>query len=62
MRAAKPVGTRLWEELSILLNMAIGEAVCSGSLLADGFYDMMLYGLRMCDAPPEGRWPRFERD
>ncbi|KAF2748314.1 glycoside hydrolase family 16 protein, partial [Sporormia fimetaria CBS 119925] len=60
MKANIPKGTRRMEEFTILLNIAMGGTLCQGVLPEDGYYDMVVGDMRMCEEPPGG-WTEFER-
>ncbi|KAL5121433.1 hypothetical protein ACEQ8H_000504 [Pleosporales sp. CAS-2024a] len=59
MRGNIPLGTRRMEEYRILINIAMGGNVCQGKLPRDGYYDMIVSDLKMCEEPPGG-WQQFE--
>lgn len=62
MKGNIPAGTRRMEDYRILLNIAMGGNVCQGKLPADGYYDMVVSEMMMCESPP-CRWgDGFERD
>ncbi|KAL1610613.1 hypothetical protein SLS60_002283 [Paraconiothyrium brasiliense] len=60
-KANIPQGIRRMEEFRILLNIAMGGTVCQGKLPRDGYYDMVVSELKMCEEPVGG-WEQFERD
>jgi hypothetical protein len=60
MRGNIPVGTRRMEEYRILINIAMGGNVCQGKLPRDGYYDMVVSDLKMCEEP-QGGWQQFEQ-
>lgn len=60
-RANIPQGIRRMEDFRILINIAMGGTVCKGCLPKDGYYDMVVSELKMCEEPTGG-WDQFERD
>lgn len=60
MRGNIPPGTKRMEEFRIMINIAMGGNVCEGKLPRDGYYDMVVSDLKMCDEPPQGGWQGFE--
>jgi hypothetical protein len=60
MRGDIPQGTRRMEDYRILINIAMGGNVCAGKLPTDGYYDMVISDLKMCEEPLGG-WGEFER-
>jgi beta-glucanase (GH16 family) len=60
MKANIPPGTRRLEEYRILINVAMGGNVCGGKLPKDGYYDLVVSDLMMCEEPVGG-WEEFER-
>lgn len=60
MKANIPPGTRRLEEFRILINIAMGGNVCQGKLPKDGYYDMVVSDLKMCEEPVGG-WHGFEQ-
>lgn len=60
-RANIPQGIRRMEDFRILINIAMGGTVCGGKLPQDGYYDMVLSEMKMCEEP-FGGWQQFERD
>ncbi|KAF2634207.1 concanavalin A-like lectin/glucanase [Massarina eburnea CBS 473.64] len=61
MKGSIPQGTRRLEEYRLLINIAMGGTVCGGKLPNDGYYDLVVSDLKMCEEPPGG-WPKFESD
>ncbi|KAF2133885.1 glycoside hydrolase family 16 protein [Dothidotthia symphoricarpi CBS 119687] len=59
MKANIPVGTRRMEDYRLLINIAMGGNVCQGKLPKDGYYDMIVSEVKMCEEP-EGGWQQFE--
>ncbi|KAF2249784.1 glycoside hydrolase family 16 protein [Trematosphaeria pertusa] len=60
MKANIPKGTRRMEEFRLLINVAMGGDVCAGKLPKDGYYDLIVSDLKMCEEPAGG-WNEFER-
>lgn len=60
-KANIPHGIRRMEDFRILINIAMGGTVCKGVLPKDGYYDMVISELKMCEEPVGG-WHQFERD
>ncbi|KAL5421203.1 hypothetical protein PMIN04_005820 [Paraphaeosphaeria minitans] len=60
-KANIPLGIRRMEDFRILLNIAMGGTVCQGKLPTDGYYDMVVSDMMMCEEP-RGGWQQFERD
>lgn len=60
MKASIPVGTRRMEDYRILLNVAMGGNVCQGRLPKDGYYDLVVSDVKMCEEPVGG-WGEFDR-
>lgn len=60
MKGSIPPGTRRMEEYRILLNIAMGGNVCQGKLPKDGYYDMVVSDMKMCEEPVGG-WHAFEQ-
>jgi hypothetical protein len=60
MKGNIPLGTRRMEEYRILINIAMGGNVCQGKLPKDGYYDMAVSDLKMCEEP-QGGWQGFEQ-
>jgi len=61
MKANIPQGTRRLEEYRLLINIAMGGTVCAKKLPKDGYYDLVVSDLKMCEEPAGG-WHQFERD
>ncbi|KAF1951544.1 concanavalin A-like lectin/glucanase [Byssothecium circinans] len=60
-KANIPQGVRRFEEFRLLINIAMGGTVCGGKLPAEGYYDLVVSDLKMCEEPPGG-WVKFESD
>lgn len=60
MKASIPAGTRRMEDYRLLINLAMGGTVCGGKLPKDGYYDLVVTELKMCEEPPGG-FAEFER-
>ncbi|OAL57239.1 concanavalin A-like lectin/glucanase [Pyrenochaeta sp. DS3sAY3a] len=60
MKGSIPLGTRRMETFRVLINIAMGGNVCQGKLPRDGYYDMVVSDLKMCEEPPNGGWQQFE--
>ncbi|KAF2871696.1 concanavalin A-like lectin/glucanase domain-containing protein [Massariosphaeria phaeospora] len=60
MKANIPAGTRRLEEFRILINVAMGGTVCAGMLPREGYYDLVVSDLKMCEEPTGG-WGEFEK-
>ncbi|KAJ4299254.1 hypothetical protein N0V90_004498 [Kalmusia sp. IMI 367209] len=60
-KANIPQGIRRMEEFRLLINIAMGGTVCGGKLPKDGYYDLVVSDLKMCEEPAGG-WAQFERD
>ncbi|KAF2271766.1 concanavalin A-like lectin/glucanase [Westerdykella ornata] len=60
MKANIPQGTRRMEDYRIIINIAMGGNVCDGNLPKDGYYDLIVSDLKMCEEPLGG-WGQFER-
>jgi hypothetical protein len=61
MKGNIPEGSRRMEDFRILINIAMGGNVCQGKLPRDGYYDMVVSDVKMCEEPVGG-WDAFERD
>lgn len=61
MKGNIPEGTRRLEEYRLLINIAMGGTVNKGALPSDGYYDLVVGDLKMCEEPVGG-WEQFERD
>lgn len=59
MKGNIPPGTRRMEEFRIMINIAMGGNVCQGKLPKDGYYDLVVSDLKMCEEPVGG-WQQFE--
>jgi hypothetical protein len=44
------------EDFRILINIAMAGKVCQGKLPRDGYYDMIVSDLKMCEEPLQGGW------
>jgi hypothetical protein len=60
MKGNIPPGTRRMEDYRLLINIAMGGNVCQGKLPRDGYYDMVVSDLKMCEEP-QGGWQQFEQ-
>lgn len=60
MKAMIPDGTRPLSQWTVLLNVAMGGNVCAGQVPSDGYYDLVVHELRMCEEPDIAGWARFE--
>lgn len=60
MKGNIPQGTRRMEDYRILINIAMGGNVCAGKLPKDGYYDLVVSDMKMCEEPLGG-WGEFER-
>ncbi|PVH93048.1 glycoside hydrolase family 16 protein [Periconia macrospinosa] len=61
MKGSIPEGTRRLEDYRLLINIAMGGTVNKHKLPQDGYYDMVVSDLKMCEEPVGG-WDQFERD
>ncbi|CAD6439313.1 1c50dce4-1dfc-4a5d-ab91-b96eb68e1eb7 [Sclerotinia trifoliorum] len=61
MKAHVPEGTRRLNDFQVIINVAMGGNVCQGKTPEDGYYDLRIHGLKMCDEPTGG-WEKFEHD
>ncbi|KAH7383996.1 concanavalin A-like lectin/glucanase domain-containing protein [Pyrenochaeta sp. MPI-SDFR-AT-0127] len=61
MKGNIPPGTRRMEEFRLMINIAMGGDVCKGKLPKDGYYDMIVSDVKMCEEPPQGGWQGFEQ-
>jgi len=61
MKGNIPQGTRRMEDFRILINIAMGGNVCQGKVPKDGYYDLVVSEVKMCEEPPMGGWQAFER-
>jgi hypothetical protein len=59
MKGSIPQGTRRMEDFRLLINIAMGGTVNKGQLPRDGYYDLVVSDLKMCEEPPGG-WQHFE--
>jgi hypothetical protein len=60
MKGNIPRGTRRMEDYRILINIAMGGTVNKGKLPKDGYYDLVVSDMKMCEEPVGG-WHQFER-
>lgn len=60
MKGNIPPGTRRMEEFRLMINIAMGGNVCQGKLPKDGYYDLVISELKMCEEPVGG-WHGFEQ-
>lgn len=61
MKAQIPRGTRRIEDWQIIMNVAMGGNVCQGRTPRDGYYDLVVHSMSLCEEP-RGGWTSFERD
>jgi hypothetical protein len=61
MKGNIPLGTRRMEDYRLLINIAMGGNVCQEKLPKDGYYDMVVSDIKMCEEPPQGGWQGFEQ-
>ncbi|KAJ4372906.1 hypothetical protein N0V83_003197 [Neocucurbitaria cava] len=61
MKGNIPPGTRRMEDFRLMINIAMGGNVCQGRLPRDGYYDLVISELKMCEEPPQGGWQGFEQ-
>jgi hypothetical protein len=61
MKGSIPKGTRRMEDYRLLINIAMAGTVCGGKLPKDGYYDLVVSDLKMCEEPVGG-WQKFEKD
>ncbi|KAL6705109.1 hypothetical protein ACN47E_007368 [Coniothyrium glycines] len=59
MKGNIPQGTRRMEDFRLMINIAMGGNVCQGKLPSDGYYDLVISDLKMCEEVPGG-WQQFE--
>ncbi|KAH8711830.1 concanavalin A-like lectin/glucanase domain-containing protein [Phaeosphaeriaceae sp. PMI808] len=59
MKGNIPLGTRRMEEFRLMINIAMGGNVCDGKLPKDGYYDLVISDVKMCEEP-QGGWQQFE--
>jgi hypothetical protein len=59
MKGNIPLGTRRMEEFRLMINIAMGGNVCQGKLPKDGYYDLVVSDIKMCEEP-QGGWQQFE--
>ncbi|KAF1941069.1 concanavalin A-like lectin/glucanase [Clathrospora elynae] len=59
MKGSIPQGTRRMEDYRLLINIAMGGTVCQGKVPKDGYYDLVVSDLKMCEEP-QGGWQQFE--
>jgi hypothetical protein len=60
MRGSIPAGSRRMEDYRILINIAMGGTCNKGQLPSDGYYDLVVSDLKMCEEPVGG-WQAFEQ-
>ncbi|KAF2846252.1 glycoside hydrolase family 16 protein [Plenodomus tracheiphilus IPT5] len=60
MKGNIPPGTRRMEEFRLMINIAMGGNVCQGKLPKDGYYDLVVSDVKMCEEP-QGGWQGFEQ-
>lgn len=60
MRGNIPAGSRRMEDYRILINIAMGGTCNKGKLPSDGYYDLVVSDLKMCEEPVGG-WQAFEQ-
>ncbi|CAO2650221.1 Nn.00g015130.m01.CDS01 [Neocucurbitaria sp. VM-36] len=61
MKGNIPLGTRRMEDFRLMINIAMGGNVCQGRLPRDGYYDLVVSEVKMCEEPPQGAWQGFEQ-
>jgi len=61
MKAGIPLGVRSMADWQVIINVAMGGNVCQGKTPGDGYYDLVIRELKLCEEPTGG-WTRFERD
>lgn len=59
MKGNIPLGTRKMQDFRILINIAMGGTVNKGQLPSNGYYDLVISDLKMCEEPVGG-WGGFE--
>ncbi|KAH7130343.1 concanavalin A-like lectin/glucanase domain-containing protein [Dendryphion nanum] len=59
MKGNIPLNTRRMEDFRILINIAMGGTVNKGKLPSNGYYDLVVSDLKMCEEPIGG-WSAFE--
>jgi beta-glucanase (GH16 family) len=59
MKGNIPAGSRRMEDYRILINIAMGGTCNKGQLPSDGYYDLVVSDLKMCEEPVGG-WQAFE--
>lgn len=60
MKGSIPAGSRRMEDYRILINIAMGGTCNKGKLPNDGYYDLVVSDLKMCEEPVGG-WQAFEQ-
>ncbi|KAF2998227.1 hypothetical protein E8E13_005532 [Curvularia kusanoi] len=60
MKGSIPAGSRRMEDYRILINIAMGGTCNKGQLPSDGYYDLVVSDLKMCEEPVGG-WQAFEQ-
>jgi hypothetical protein len=60
MRATIPPGSRPMQDYRLLINIAMGGSVNKKVLPKDGYYDLVVSDVKMCEEPVGG-WDEFER-
>lgn len=60
MKGTIPAGSRRMEDYRLLINIAMGGTCNKGKLPNDGYYDLVVSNLKMCEEPVGG-WQAFEQ-
>lgn len=60
MKGSIPAGSRRMEDYRLLINIAMGGTCNKGKLPNDGYYDLVVSDLKMCEEPVGG-WQTFEQ-
>lgn len=60
MKGSIPGGSRRMEDYRLLINIAMGGTCNKGKLPNDGYYDLVVSDLKMCEEPVGG-WQAFEQ-
>ncbi|KAF1358603.1 concanavalin A-like lectin/glucanase [Lizonia empirigonia] len=60
MKGSIPAGSRRMEDYRLLINIAMGGTCNKGKLPNDGYYDLVVSDLKMCEEPVGG-WQAFEQ-
>lgn len=60
MKGNIPAGSRRMEDYRILINIAMGGTCNKGQLPSEGYYDLVVSDLKMCEEPVGG-WHAFEQ-